>query len=220
MATHLSLPQLIQLGFELCGRYALNADTENGFAKTLRPLSSPDKLAAFLGQCGGIPGVKAARHALTWVIQNSWSPMETDITIMMILPVRMGGLQFPRPMLNWEVPIEGDLRDRAGHERYFIDLYWPRYSLGVEYDSLQHHSSRLKANLDLKRVTILEQAGITIKTFTEFQVFRLREFDTACKGLSQAMGRKYMPLTTKRSERQMKLRCELFTRFGPGSFVG
>lgn len=220
MAGKLTLPQTVQLALELCGRYVLVSDTHDGHAQIAHPLTTPTRISAFLEQMPRFPGIKQARRALTWILPNSRSPMETDLAMLLFLPVSVGGKQFPRPTMNAEIPLTGEFRSRANCSRYYIDLFWPEHSLGIEYDSRAEHSNRYRSNQDKKRVEILSQLGITIKTFTEFTVMRMAEFDTACRGICREMGRRYQPPTETRMQKELALRKQLFARFGPHALIG
>ena len=71
MARVLPLLQLIKLGFELCGCYALAPD---GRAIEQPALTSKDRIGIFLGSAKGARGVAQARQALTHIVEGVGLP--------------------------------------------------------------------------------------------------------------------------------------------------
>ena len=114
MAGCLSLVQLIQLGFELCGTYALV-----GGAPAVRraaPLTTKVKLAAFVEQSSGARGCKKAARAVRYVQDGAASPMETMLAMMLCLPYGLGGYGLEKPLINHRVDVPSSskrLADRA-----------------------------------------------------------------------------------------------------------
>ena len=93
MAAVWGIEKLIQLGFELCGTY----DTTNGDVRECAPLTTVDRLDAFLASLGPMHGKKNASYALRYVANNSASPRETALAMLLCLPYRMGGYGIPMP---------------------------------------------------------------------------------------------------------------------------
>ena len=63
MASELSLPALIRLGFELCGTYGVATVGKADF-RFERPFTTPARLARFLDKAANMPGTVKARKAL------------------------------------------------------------------------------------------------------------------------------------------------------------
>ncbi len=74
MASQLKIAQLVQLGFELCGTYAMSS--EGPAQQREAPLTSTAKLSAFVKANPHIRGCKQARRALNHVKDGAASPME------------------------------------------------------------------------------------------------------------------------------------------------
>lgn len=113
MAGCLSLVQLIQLGFELCGTYALV-----GGAPAVRraaPLTTKVKLAAFVEQSSGARGCKKAARAVRYVQDGAASPMETMLAMMLCLPYGLGGYGLEKPLINHRVDVPSS--SKAGRSR-------------------------------------------------------------------------------------------------------
>ncbi|MCL2151179.1 MAG: hypothetical protein FWH50_03010, partial [Coriobacteriia bacterium] len=104
MANVLSFVESIALGCEFTGSYRLDkwTEPERGFRDD-QPLSSVAKLESFVAKAAGVSGCVKARKALPYIIENSASPMETVIAILLTLPYRYGGFGLPQPTLNMDI---------------------------------------------------------------------------------------------------------------------
>ena len=99
---------LAELVCELCGTYS-KQNTVRGFKDRVRPLTSVAKLAVFCNRMAFELGVNTLRRALCWVIDGLNSPKETALFLMLCLPRRCGGLEFPKPVSNVSIPIPMEL---------------------------------------------------------------------------------------------------------------
>ena len=222
MADSLDIIQLIQLGYELCGRYVFDPTATRGWAKTANPLTTPERISAFLAGAPVCRGRKKAMRAVKFVLANSWSPMESDLSILLILPTRSGGYQMPAPLLNRKIQLEGDHLLRAHRDCYYLDLSWEDGNSRIhalEYQGYEDHSGALALGRDRTREIILDELGIHRIAITEYQAFRVEEFDTVVKALCKSIGRKYRKPTPNQMDRKRKLHRELFCRFGPDALV-
>lgn len=222
MADSLSITQLIQLGYELCGGYVLDPSLARGWTRTARPLTTPERISEFVAKAPVCRGRKKARRAARFVLANSWSPMETDLSILLTLPTRSGGYQMPAPLLNREIKMTGEQRIRAHHSRYYLDLSWEDRNSRIhalEYQGYEDHSGARALGQDRMREIILDELGIHHIAITEYQVFRIEAFDTVVKAICKSIGRKYRKPTPDQMGRKRKLHRELFARFGPDALV-
>lgn len=169
MAPKLSFAQRIALGMELCGRYGVIPGDETGFVKR-PPVTSVKKIEAYLGRCHGLYGVGPAREALPWVLDNSRSPMESVLAILLTIGRRRGGCHLPLPKLNYTVRPEGDQRRLVRQDHFDIDLAWPERMLAVEYNSDDYHEGDDKRRSDAGRDNGLEALGWTVVSVTSDQV--------------------------------------------------
>lgn len=174
MAAQLSLEELVALGFELCGTYAIQ---ESHTVYNAIPLTTPERLRAFLSRADGIKGVTTARRALRYVIANSASPMETALVIFLTLPYSLGGYGIDQPQLNYRIDIPANLTCEV-RSRYFVcDLLWPAYSLAIEYDSNLAHAGINRTVHDSMRRSVLTALGISVLSVTWPQVRDKRAFE-------------------------------------------
>lgn len=167
MATQLTLAELIALGFELCGTYA-QQDDRTVFGGL--PLSTPERIAAFLLHAENHRGIKMARRALKHVIAGSASPMETALTMFLTLPYSLGGYGIASPQLNYRIDIPASMARTVDSHYYVCDLYWKEAALAIEYDSNLAHSGINKTVRDAMRRSVLTALGISVLSVTWPQV--------------------------------------------------
>ena len=189
MATLLPFADLVRVGFELCGRYALSSRDPRGFETRAMPLTTCVALRGYVDKARGMRGSKKARQALAFVAEGSASPMETALAMLLCLPRAQGGYGLPLPLLNHEVVLRS-ARKTAWKKTYCCDLFWPEGSLAVEYDSDMFHTGSKRIAHDSKRRNALLSAGIAVVTVTTAQIKDAREIDEIAVVLSQALGRR------------------------------
>lgn len=95
----------------------------------------------------GTAGVDQLRAALTLAVENSWSPMETE---MRLLWRRIGLV---------DVRCNAPVFDRCGRHVGTPDLLDPARGVGGEYDSADH-LDRTRRNADIKREAALRRTGL------------------------------------------------------------
>lgn len=131
---------LALVGFELCGTYLLGIEkqrelsrgkTWKGFENIYRSLTSREKIEKYIANCTRCDGVVSARKALNLIQDDSHSPMESSLFMLMCAPRSYGGMGLPRGLLNYRVKtsIGGRL----------VDLAWPDFGIGIEYLGRDYH---------------------------------------------------------------------------------
>ena len=194
MAGILSLPKLIELGYELCGRYSLPTANDlnipdNGYYSR-PPLSSVKQLSAFIAHMPGFKGHKKAVRALRYILEDSASPMETKLAMVLTLPYKLGGFGLPKPELNAHiVPKKGNLRT-TGKGFYACDLFWPDKKIAVEYDSNLFHTGSTHIANDSKKRNSLISMGITVITITTLQIYDVVELEKAARVIANCIGKR------------------------------
>ena len=194
MAGQLSLPGLIELGYELCGAYSLPVAGETkvpdpGFYKR-RPLTSLKKLSAFVAGMSGFTGHKNAERALRYILEGSASPMETKLAILLTLPYKLGGFGLPKPELNVRIVPSKTAEKAFGKEFYICDLFWPDHNIAVEYDSDQFHTDSKQIANDSTKRNALTMMGVIVLTVTTQQFFRTIEFEKAAGAIAKCLGKR------------------------------
>ena len=180
------LLDLVLVGCEACGRYALMPDGTRGFADR-PPLTSRARLASALSSLGPFLGRRRALRACSLVFDHAASPMESALALLLSLPPSLGGYGLPRPELNRRVDVPGA---SAGlfRDHYVCDLYWHEARLAVEYDSDAYHTGPERIARDARRRGELLRCGVTVVAATRAQVFVRRETDRLARLVARELG--------------------------------
>ena len=176
LATKLSFPQLIAIGYEFLGTYALDPHEYGGF-RLRQPLMTVRSLRAVLDKSSGMHGHKNATRALKYLVQGSASPRETALMILLSLPRNLGGYGLPIPQSNTKVFRTTNRFEKETQKNYRCDLLWPEWGICLEYDSDAHHRSEdAIANDAKKRLGLLHEHVLAISV-TRAQINDARELD-------------------------------------------
>lgn len=215
LALDLPLYDLIQLGCELCGTYALTPGTAKGFTTRNSSLTTTERIKAFLERCPSGKGLKRARQAAQYIFDGSASPMETALTMILCLPVRHGGYGFPLPVLNKEMTLV--FTDSSSNQKRSrvcrCDLLWPERAFAIEYESDAEHLSSQKFQEDSIRRNDLVSTNTTVITVTKGQVLNLSHWPTLAHHVSTGLKEKPRIRIQDHYERQKALYARLFGRF-------
>lgn len=169
MGNKLDLNELIAVGYEYCGRYAIDPLTGHA-AFGLDPVTTVERLKNFVDACPGIHGAKMARRAIEHVQVNSASPMETALHMRLSLTGRMGGYGLPASRLNHEVKLNANARRIYKRGSVRFDLFFAEAKLDVEFHGNGHES---KVASDAARDAAIEYMGystmaITMKQYRDY----------------------------------------------------
>ena len=218
MAAKYPLAKLIALGFEICGSFSLSGsvstDGDRGdFAKTmydLPPLTSKKKLTAFSAHMEGWKGHKQALKALRYVSDDSASPMEAVLVMLLTLPYRLGGYGLPMPELNGSIYPKKGVSQFAGKSSYRGDLLWRDAGVVAEYNSDEVHASQNHITMDAVRRSDLSLCGIYEVTVTNKQIKSTDLFEKVAKQIAVRIGKELRYKETEFSKARRELRSILF----------
>ena len=186
MARKLSLVELVELGMELCGTYRL-ACAEYSTRYECPTLTTRSKLALYIRRAKGMPGVKEAYAALKFIAEESASPMETVVYLLLCLPRRMGGYAFPRPTLNSEVKFNAAGKKFTLRRSSYPDLCWEDAKVDLEYQGSTHEEVDRRAE-DIMRRKALERMGYTVLELAYAEVTNLDLFHANVRSLANMLG--------------------------------
>lgn len=206
LAAVLPFPNLVETGFEFCGRYARPVGERTELGKR-DPLTDTESLMRFLHGLHRVPGANAARRATAFVLDGSMSPMETSSVLYLCLPASLGGYGLPLPQMNAVVPVSAKDRAYVGKSYYQCDLYWPEARFAIEYDSNVHHTGAARIADDASRRTDLAYLGIEVATLTQGQVSDRRELDRIARLLAKRLGKRLRMERINPSGAQDRLRA-------------
>ena len=154
MAGFKSEMQLAQIAMNLCARYFIDSRTGKICDRT-EFLITPGKLRSYCSMLTGVRGAKKALDALRWVYPNSGSPVETQLQLLVSLPLARGGFALPFTHMNYDVKA-GRLAHITEQGSYSIDCANPQLRKGLEYDGQDGHADSSK---DKRRRNELKALG-------------------------------------------------------------
>ncbi len=186
----LSVIELIAFGCELCGVYSFDKHSERGMRQREVPLTTRDKLAAYLERAKGCRGRKKACKALRFVVDGSASPMETYDVMCLCLPYRYGGYGLVYPEVNGEIELDDRAARIAGEDRVRGDLLWRDAHFDLEHQGAYDHSDTERYYRDRARKNGLREMGIEVYELTARQVDDLRSFELVALRIAGLLGKR------------------------------
>lgn len=171
MARGIPLVKLIVMGYELCGSYAVSPHYRESPLIKRQPRTSIPKLKAYLGKVKGVRGSGRADKALRFMIEESASPMETALAMILCLPPSLGGFNLPKPKMNYPITTNRETNYLGDKKVLRCDLCWPEKKFALEYDSDLFHAESRKINKDSKRRTLIEAEGYHVISVTKNQIY-------------------------------------------------
>jgi len=180
---------LVETAVELCGAYGINP-TGDGLAGERVPLCSTETIAAFLDQLKGVRGLARAKRALAWTTDNSLSPMETILLVLLKMPVEEGGHGFAAFEANVSIPVrEQSLRALIGGKRSVRgDIVLEGLRAVIEYDSYENHLSKHDFDATQARANVLRAMGWHVISLTYGQVKDCKGFEATMWAIEQQLG--------------------------------
>lgn len=140
LADVMTQPALALLGYELCGTYARDAADPRlgGATYDVPPVTSVDKIDGYLRLLGDRPAALLARHVLSSVADNAWSPMEAIVALMARLPAHELGYELGRVRLNVRRGATPELVALGARESRVPDIEVCGTHVGFNYDGGDH----------------------------------------------------------------------------------
>ena len=128
--------------------------------------------------------------ALSHVVDNSASPMETFDILALCLPYRLGGYGLPTPIMNCEVPLSSRAARIAKRHRCFADMCYGTIGLDLEHHGKLDHSSEEDVLSDRARVNALKEMGYEVIELTNDQVRDLMAFEYIIQRIAKLLGKR------------------------------
>ena len=215
LARQLSVPELAKTGMLLCASFSF--DEERGLVGRRDSLTSAKLLATYISKAGNSAGVKVARRALRFVTDNAASPPEIDASLLLCLPVMLGGYGCPLPELNGHVKLRAEVARTLGYTDCYGDLLWRDAKCIVEYTSEQYHTGYRKQANDEMRRAALEAMGYRVFLLTKPQLYNQVAFEGFAQSVLRTLGKRMPKRTSKFQQAQYDLRKMLL--FEPSSIL-
>ena len=139
-SAYMGIIEHVMLGYELCGSYALDAsDPLNGpTAFWVPPLTTVEKIGAFIDECDNVRGTDVARERLAYVANNAWAPTEALVSALICVPIWGYGFGIGSVTLNKRIdPSEFAAKAFAKAFRR-PDIIINGTGVGINYDGEGH----------------------------------------------------------------------------------
>lgn len=193
---------LALIAHELCGTYVLD-DSWDGLTNTDEALTGVARIGALLDRMGGSRGCALARRALELVLDNSNSPMESVLSMLLCAPRRYGGMGLEPARLNYP------MRTPDGTRR--VDLAFPAHKVGLEYKGERYHSIEQSARDDRRQNKIVG-SGMTIINVWREDLGSRHLFEQLLRDVRRAMGIRIRPRVNDFASKQELLRMRLMPK--------
>lgn len=201
------IEEAIYFGFALCSSYCITDAAARGIVLRGdgdKPLTTPNKIAAFLAKVEPAHGSARARKALRYVRPNSYSPMESALAMSLGMPLRLGGFNFSDIELNPTLTIRTGT-DAYGDPRFSVrrpDLLIRSKGrtgeirqVAIDYDSFAFHAERENLRKDaLRRNELTLYPGMTHLVATTAQVNDFGQFVHLAEQVRKALGKRSEPI--------------------------
>lgn len=160
--------KLALFGLELCSTYVMPNDLTSDFSRDIQPITDAKKIFCYAKKLQKnyikFPGIRNALELSKFIVDNSASPMESRLFILLAFPYKWGGFNIKNLKLNQPLKLSKDaFRINGGHS-LIPDLIIEQYKIAIEYDSNQFHENAQKNIRDKSRLNALNHDGW--KTFT------------------------------------------------------
>lgn len=133
---------------ECCGNYSKDPlKPQTGRCHYDKPGTSsrfcdPSSMQSYLSDMSHQNGLKLARFAAKYAIDESGSPMETYINLAFTLPPRYAGLSMTKPLANKQLVVSEEVRAQLKHRSLRPDFQWPDARMLGEYLGDESHSGK------------------------------------------------------------------------------
>ena len=177
------------LGYELCGTYARDATNPRTGAITfgIEPATTVGRIAAFIDACRNVRGLDSARRTLRNVADNAWSPTESLLAVLAVLPTPCLGYGIGRILLNVRHDNPPELVALGCRASRVPDIEVEDTVLGFNYDGHEHFDLDM-----LARAHDDDTRRLAMRTIREKYVDDLRRNRELA-----ARGRIVLPVTTE-----------------------
>lgn len=159
LASSYGLYRALALAMELCGSYAMTADGNCEW--DMGPLTSRDRILRAIELSDRFGGKDLARQASFYCMDGSASPMETNLSIMLSLPRKLGGWGCGKPLLNERIELNGPASRECARSYLVADLLFERAGIDVEYQGREWHTNQEDRSSDEARQNALLMMGMS-----------------------------------------------------------
>lgn len=125
---------------------------------------------------------------MNYAIQNSASPAETNLYILLCGPRKLGFFQIRRLIFNKEIKLSYDAVKISGQNCVTPDLINLNKKIAIEYDSNAFHSNTFQDQKDKRRIMSLTHDGWRVFVVTAYQMNNYNSFYQVALDILKACG--------------------------------
>ena len=240
-AAHASLAQLIMMGDELCGSFAVYNPPSlireclqrilerRGIPKiagweplvdgkgrltnlwSRPPLATPYAILRFAEMSDARRGRLRLQQAASLMREGAASPFEVRAGILLGFPRRLGGEGFDDFTFNRKVTLSREGRLLAQRQFCMCDLFWEDGSLDLECQSAVIHQEERSFLSDSDRCTALSYMGINVLPITFAQLRDAQRFAALTKTIARLLGTQPRKKTDTQARRADELHREVMS---------
>ncbi len=195
---------VLHYAFAFCGGFALSGCSKDDLTNSAT-LTSVTALAKAARKFNGLHGAPKLRSLLPYVLNDSRSPQESLLAMVLTLPHYLGGFNLKAPKLNYRID-PGKRALQLGFSNYYVaDLCWPEKRLIVEYDSNYAHLSPEQKTYDEARRNSLEYANYKLISVTSQQLSSITAMNAIAKEIARHLDQRIRPRVKDFNEKQRTL---------------
>ena len=188
LASELSPLELMRAGTDLCSRY-LFSPYDRMETVECEPVTTRKRLGQFIETMPKwTPGLKRARRAIRWVLENSRSPRETSLAMVMNLPSRLGGFQIPGVELNCRISPDETAGLLARRSYFEADVLLREHKRILEYESDLYHGGSQQGSHDYEKIASLQTMGYVVTPITTWQMDSFEALEALLLSVMGSMG--------------------------------
>ena len=187
MANVLPLPKLVETANDFCAMYSLKPNaTLQQIARD--PIISTQSIMSFLEKTKGLAGIKKARQAISYAVDASFSPKESELAALASIRLSLGGYGMPKPGLNRDILLSEDAAKILGRKTCCCDLVWEKQGVIVEYDSNLTHLSTNQHAYDKRKTNALNMSGYKVFYVTAENMNSFKNIEATFSNLRKMLG--------------------------------
>ena len=133
LGAHTRMEVQLLLGYELCGGFSRDAISprDGDVTYNVVPITSTEKIAAYLAKCKYVPGLDNAREALPRLRDNAWSPTEAVVAMLAVTDTTDLGYGLGDVVLNQRIQV-------TSQATRVPDILFVGTHVGLNYDGAVH----------------------------------------------------------------------------------
>lgn len=188
----LNFSHLMLAGLELCGNYSLVDNIESCNPYEIQPVLNKESLLKYLNNLQTInshaQSIRKANCAAKYLEENSFSPLESRLYIMLCSPRYLGGFGITNMKFNKKVSLSNKATKILGHKCVYPDLCNKNLKIAIEYDSEKFHDNTAQNIKDKLRINALQSDGWRVFSFVKTNTYNVDSMQWMALDILKANG--------------------------------